>query len=376
MQHDHRPPAPFILTNRCIYFLDPDQIVPPSVPGPHVPPIPRTRTNSFSQPDHEPVILEPPVTTNPLLARPTLPPADIAAIRRLSGRVNVLPVIARADTLSNDRLAAVKLAIRRDLAEAGIGFGIFDTDPPLAHAQEEMAAAAASRPDSSNGYAGAHGPNGASASTPPTSPTAPPLLRLPYALISPDMYSHSDGVSRRLPSRHELVQQYTPSTLYSMPTVFPRAKFVRAYRWGNLDVLDPAHSDFVALRTAIFHHMEVRAPLTSPHAQALIIIADCLPYSDRLYSAIHRCTYSKSSGLIITTAGRPPSTASRIISRTCNPWDTLLDLFSRLTPRRRTSPIAILSRRSPTVMCIRANSAVRLPNEPCRSRRRPAARAE
>ena len=58
-------------------------IVPPSVPGPHVPPIPRTRTNSFSQPDHEPVILEPPVTTNPLLARPTLPPADIAAIRRL-----------------------------------------------------------------------------------------------------------------------------------------------------------------------------------------------------------------------------------------------------------------------------------------------------
>jgi hypothetical protein len=240
--------------------LDPDQIVPPSVPGPPAPLIPRTRANSSSQLDHEPVILEPPVTTNPLLARPTLPQADIAAIRRLSGRVNVLPVIARADTLSNDRLAAVKLAIRRDLAEAGIGFGIFDTDPPFPHTQEDHSAA--SRPVSSNGYT-QHGPNGSSSlnlnNTPPTSPTAPPLLRLPYALISPDMYSHSDGVTRRLPPRHELVQQYTPSTHYSMPSQFPRGKFVRAYRWGTLDVLDPNHSDFVSLRTAIFHHMDVSA---------------------------------------------------------------------------------------------------------------------
>lgn len=252
--------------SRCIYFLDPDQIVPPPVPGPHVPPIPRTRTSSFSQPDHEPVILEPPVTTNPLLApRPTLPAADIAAIRRLSGRVNVLPVIARADILSNDRLAAVKLAIRHDLANAGIGFGIFDTDQPIGqHAQDEMGGGGG-RPESANGY-GAHGPNGGAAaasmnnSTPPTSPTSPPLLRLPYALISPDMYSHSDGVSRRLPARHELVQQYAPSTSihYPMSSHFPRGKFVRSYRWGNLDVLDPAHTDFVPLRNAIFHHMEVR----------------------------------------------------------------------------------------------------------------------
>ncbi|KDR82808.1 hypothetical protein GALMADRAFT_238363 [Galerina marginata CBS 339.88] len=243
----------------CIYFLDPDQIVPPSVPGPPAPLISRARGSSFSQPDHEPVILEPPVTTNPLLSRPTLPQADIAAIRRLSGRVNVLPVIATADILSNDRLAAVKLAIRRDLAEAGIGFGIFDTDPPIPHAQDDRPPSA-NRPDSSNGYGGHGGPNGVVSSntngTPPTSPTSPPILRLPYALISPDLYSHSDGVSRRLPSRHELVQQYTPSTHYSMPSQFPRGKFVRSYRWGTLDVLDPSHSDFVSLRTAIFHHME------------------------------------------------------------------------------------------------------------------------
>lgn len=248
--------------------------MPPSVPGPPAPPIARTRNNSVSypQPDHEPVILEPPVPTNPLLARPTLPAADIAAIRRLSGRVNVLPVIARADMLSNDRLAAVKLAIRRDLADAGIGFGIFDTDPPQLAQQDDVvmngsaggATQQQQRPGSANGYAnGSAGVTGTGAGqipSPPTSPTAPPLLRLPYALISPDMYSHSDGVSRRVPSRHELVQQYTPTTHYTIPSQqFIRGKFIRSYRWGVLDVLDATHSDFIALRTAVFHHMEVSA---------------------------------------------------------------------------------------------------------------------
>jgi len=239
--------------------LDPDKIVPPSVPGPPAPLIPRPRTNSFSQPDHEPVILEPPVTTNPLLARPTLPQADVAAIRRLSARVNVLPVISKADILSNDRLATIKLAIRRDLADAGIGFGIFDVDPPLTHADDNVTTTQPS--SSTNGYAHTNGTSANLTSTPPTSPTSTPLLRLPYALISPDMYSHSDGVCRRLPSRHELVQQYTPSA-HPASSPYPRGKFVRAYRWGTLDVLEPTHSDFIALRLAIFHHMAVSANLT------------------------------------------------------------------------------------------------------------------
>ena len=254
------------------------------MPAPPAPLIPRPRTNSFSQPDHEPVILEPPVTTNPLLARPTLPQADITAIRRLSGRVNVLPVIARADILSNDRLAAVKVAIRRDLADAGIGFGIFDVDPP--YTQDDPT----NRPESSNGYG--H-PNGVPSNTPPTSPTTPPLLRLPYALISPDMYSHSDGVSRRSLARHELVQQYSPSTHYTPPSQLPRGKFVRSYRWGILDVLDPSHSDFWALRNAIFHHMEV-SPNYGPNLSHILI------FFDRLCSVIPESIYFKSSALIIT----------------------------------------------------------------------------
>ncbi|KAH7906015.1 hypothetical protein BJ138DRAFT_1016865 [Hygrophoropsis aurantiaca] len=212
----------------CIYFLDPDRIVPP---GPPAPLAPRARTNSFSHTDPDPLILEPPVTTIPGLCRPTLPLAEINTIRRLSARVNVLPVIARADTLTNDRLAAVKTAVRRDLADAGIGFGIFDMDYQ-SHPDS---------PDRPNGYA-----------SPPPSPDSA-ARRLPYALVSPDCYSHSDGVVRVPLSRHELVHRYTPSP--HSPPKLVQGWFTRNYRWGSMDVLDPAHSDFLPLRAAIFHHM-------------------------------------------------------------------------------------------------------------------------
>ncbi len=229
--------------------MDPDAIIPPSAIRPPAPLLPRTHTNSVSQSDAEPVILEPPVTTNPLLRRPVLPQVEINVIRTLSSRVNVLPVIARADTLTNDRLSAIKMAVRRDLAEAGIGFGIFDLD---------------THPSSNGDNKGFNGLSNGSLSSPssssPTSPVTTSFLRLPYALISPDCYSHSDGINRPALARHELVLQYTPgrpSSPNSPPTKLVRGKFTRSYRWGFLDVLDPNHSDFLSLRQAVYHHMLV-----------------------------------------------------------------------------------------------------------------------
>jgi len=49
--------------------------------------------------------------------------ADIYVIKRLSSRVNVLPVISRADTMTNERLEEVKAAIRRDLKKGGVQVG-------------------------------------------------------------------------------------------------------------------------------------------------------------------------------------------------------------------------------------------------------------
>lgn len=251
-------------STRCIYFLDPDDIVPPSAPTPPVPLVPRGRNNSVSQPEAPPVILEPPVSTNPLLCRPTLPPSEINIIRGLSSRVNVLPVVGRADTLTNERLAAIKMAVRRDLAGAGIGFGIFDLNNHAQYPDVNEGADASSGPitDEANPYGSAvNGSASSSSTSSPTTSTTTPLLRLPYALIAPDCYSHSDGVNRTTPSRHELVQQYTPSphspaSSHALSKLV-RKKFIRSYRWGFLDVLDHAHSDFLPLRTAIFHHMEV-----------------------------------------------------------------------------------------------------------------------
>lgn len=67
-------------------------------------------------------------STNEAQRRARVPPLEVHAIKALSARTNVLPVLARADTLGEARLREVKRAVRRDLAEVGIGFGIFDVE--------------------------------------------------------------------------------------------------------------------------------------------------------------------------------------------------------------------------------------------------------
>jgi hypothetical protein len=226
-----------------LYFLDPDAIVPPQVPNGPAALVPRARASSHA--DAEPVHLEAPVTTNPLLCSPTVPTAEIETIRRLSARVNVLPVVARADTLTNDRLAAVKVAVRNDLARAGIGFGIFDS-----RTEDTMESSVSA---ARKGYAHANGNGTSPRVSPPV--TAP---RVPYALISPDIYAHSDGVTQTPPSRHELMEQFAPyPSAHSRPSRLVLGRFTRTYRWGSLDVLDTKHCDFIYLLTAIHAHMEV-----------------------------------------------------------------------------------------------------------------------
>lgn len=72
----------------CLYVLDPANIVSPSYP------YCRTSPASSSSSDYSPV-------RQP--QSPSLPHAEISAIRRLSSRVNVLPVLGHCDTVSLDR---------------------------------------------------------------------------------------------------------------------------------------------------------------------------------------------------------------------------------------------------------------------------------
>lgn len=50
---------------------------------------------------------------------------DIAVMRRLAKKTNVLPIMARADTLTDDMLTAMKRVVKRDIAAAGLDLGVF-----------------------------------------------------------------------------------------------------------------------------------------------------------------------------------------------------------------------------------------------------------
>lgn len=52
-------------------------------------------------------------------------PIDLKIIRRLSQRVNVLPIIAQSDTLTDEKLSQVKTIIRKELARTKVGFSVF-----------------------------------------------------------------------------------------------------------------------------------------------------------------------------------------------------------------------------------------------------------
>ncbi|KAI0670849.1 Septin-domain-containing protein [Trametes maxima] len=83
----------------------------------------------------------------------TVSPADIRVIRRLSARANVLPIVAKADSLTDDKLAAIKRVIRRDLLAANLDFGVFGPVP----ATEERASVVSQTNGSVNGSANGTG---------------------------------------------------------------------------------------------------------------------------------------------------------------------------------------------------------------------------
>ena len=276
--------------------------------------------------------------------RLTMSPAEIRVIRRLSARANVLPVIARADSLTDDKLAAVKDAVRKDLQDAGLDFGLFGP----ARAQAD---GAAQKPNGHvNGLANNHDElNGVEEVAEDSDeeeeieerPSRPVIkLRpsrhsgrvsrsrsrrdlksaaenegdsprdvdresianvrfsahivsktdlstlLPFALIAPENASKRKQVKVRPVSTDSRVSNYSSAVeepmedaqeTFAHPTIPPSALsnrnlaylqgppadlkgvFTRKFRWGTVDVLDPNHCDFAALRTAVLStHLKVR----------------------------------------------------------------------------------------------------------------------
>ncbi|KAJ3773210.1 septin family protein [Lentinula raphanica] len=244
----------------------------------------------------------------------TMAPAEIRVLRRLAARCNVLPVIAKSDSLTDDALSNAKEAVRRSLSEAGLDFGIFGPPKTSTPTKKVRSARFANDLNDTNEQSEGEDEDEERQSRPviklrrptvgrnlsrsrsrrdlsqaaederrPVSPdmesiasvrfsahivAKPDLTALmPFALIAPEAKSHSrrntstdDQMLNTAPSSP--VQQsedgHAPSVessrrysyLQSPPDAL-KGVFTRKFRWGTVDVLDPDHCDFAALRTAV-----------------------------------------------------------------------------------------------------------------------------
>ncbi|KAJ7505282.1 septin family protein [Mycena galericulata] len=260
----------------------------------------------------------------------TMSPAEVRVIRRLSARSNVLPVIARADSLTDEKLLAVKNAVRAGLMEAGLDFGVF-SPPKKVHTAETPRRQTRFAADAQNGHVNGNG-NGkehgdaesddeddtedrqsrpviklrsrsnrglsrsrsrrdlsiaADDDRRPISPDAESLANvrfsahivaktdldelMPFALIAPEA---GKNAQRRMSMDTQVLSTAPSSPLQqsedghapSMQDAIPQTPAsIHSNRgpgipsgWGTVDVLDPTHCDFAALRTAVLStHLKV-----------------------------------------------------------------------------------------------------------------------
>ncbi|KIO33464.1 hypothetical protein M407DRAFT_192336 [Tulasnella calospora MUT 4182] len=353
----------------CIYLIDPDTIMRPTARHAKsrlpfrlrsqstltrrasLSSITSTETSSSS--DNEDEEAEPaakgedvdtPAKASPLRSTDeTMAPAEIKVLKRLSTRCNILPVIARADTLTDERLATIKRVVRRDLANVGLGFGVFepvittvttstevktpqrkpskkvhikgeDEDEVAEESEEERPTrpviklrsprAPATRERSRSRRRMLDLDDEDEAPPPPQTPQTPShppaawpaqpktalSTMLPFAFVSPeepprtsskdkkkksaekelptgetgdqptsppaDASSNAGDIqSRRTSVATSVAGSRRPSIKGSKVMIRGPAdwqgQFVRRYRWGTIDVLNPSHCDFVALRAAV-----------------------------------------------------------------------------------------------------------------------------
>lgn len=291
----------------------------------------------------------------------TMSPAEIRVIRGLSARANVLPVIARADSLTDDKLSAVKDAVRRGLQEAGLDFGVFGPATAPAHAATKQPNGNVKENGNGNGHANGNGHTNGNGQAGPdaendessdeeeekaAAPSRPVVklrpgrigsmrspsrsrrdLRsiadtdgisyedldqesvanirfsahivrktdlsalLPFALIAPEnaskrkepkarplsidsktsVYSSAIG-DVTTEEGHTATSKLQSSSLsvhsqayLNGPPADLKGVFTRKFRWGIVDVLDPNHCDFAALRTAVLStHLKVCSALSDP----------------------------------------------------------------------------------------------------------------
>ncbi|KAH8929595.1 hypothetical protein BT69DRAFT_1292469 [Atractiella rhizophila] len=219
----------------------------------------------------------------------TISPLDLRLIKRLSARANVLPVIGRADELTEERLRECKEAVRRDLGRIGIGgggWGVFGREGVDEDEEEELAvpvqgrgrsksvkseAAITEEGEEENEEGEVEGeeeeeeeqpkvikvrsrsPHVSKSPNPqPSTPKATPRRKSLHFGGAPAWGISNGGVDEPpLPD----VAEVLPFALISPENPWAKdgpGKFERKFKWGRVEVLNEEHCDFEPLRRAVF----------------------------------------------------------------------------------------------------------------------------
>ncbi|KIJ54549.1 hypothetical protein M422DRAFT_240616 [Sphaerobolus stellatus SS14] len=282
---------------------------------------PASPLRSKGKGNKEKVKSEPPLTKGK--NRLSMLPAEVRIISRLAKRVNVLPIIARGDTLTDTRLECLKRAVRRDLSEKGVSYDvwtIWDSEPGVIPGR--VPPPPGSREAAS---AGTQNDNGTTEDNDDDERESRPVIKLrgtlrgltrsrsrrslksvvdaeldepdaeaspgyPLTPASPTVGNDSLSVLSKRESvasgrGTDTAGQNSYGAIFSRPDLRMRmpfvvitperereskkhangnrngnanghdfgvyGRFVRHFRWGTIDVLDPNHCDFAALRAAV-----------------------------------------------------------------------------------------------------------------------------
>lgn len=313
----------------CIYMIDPASVITASARRALSGLPTKTRSETTISPRNPPELI--PDTSSgddsddEVKEELTMSAAELRVLRRLAERINILPVIARADSLTDEKLHAIKVAVRRSLSGAGLGFGVFDetSQSPASDVRASMDTASTTAADEEeseddrqsrpviklrmprmgrkSSHSRSHRDLSQVAEDPrrPVSPdttdpdtvanvrfSAQAVARadlkslMPFALIAPEanirrhrQLSNAsqassprsgcetpvDGPDSSVPPTPVSTTGSKHMSYYQGPPEDLKDQFVRKFRWGKIDVLNPTHCDFAALRTVVLStHMKVR----------------------------------------------------------------------------------------------------------------------
>lgn len=167
---------------------------------------------------------------------------DLRILRRLSQRVNVIPILPMADTLTTRQLAACREKIRQDLQHHDIdifqlGDDLFgegddeDEDEDEDDSQDDADESSKTEQDD-NGQ----GPTAVSS-------------HVPFVLIAPEPPLDTAPIDESITPTRPLSPPASPPKLTHKDK--ESATYTRSYPWGTLDCLNPDHTDFKLLQRVL-----------------------------------------------------------------------------------------------------------------------------